>query len=115
MQRSRDEKCVSEMLKYISKIKVYVGEKTKEEFLQDDMCSDACVLMISEIGEKVSVISDSLKERHPEIEWRNIKDMRNVMIHDYEGVNYGLVWDTICEDIPDLERALVQLAEQEEF
>lgn len=104
--KMRDDKYILQMLKYIARLNKYCKNKTLDEFLCDDMCSDACILMISEIGEKESSLSDNFKNEHNDISWAKIKAMRNIMIHNYEGVNLNIVWDTINENIPLLEETL---------
>ena len=109
MGKMRDENYLLEILKYISKINRYIGSKNYDEFMEDDMCSDACVLMLSEIGEKSGCLSTRFKEENNDINWQEIKDMRNIMIHNYEGINYDIVWDTIKEDIPEIEKKVYEI------
>ena len=65
--------------------------------------------MLSEIGERGVKLSDDFKSDNAEIAWQEIKNMRNIMIHDYEGINYNLIWDTINVDIPELGEKLVKI------
>lgn len=48
-------------------------------------------------------------KQHNEIPWQQIKDLRNIVANNYDGVNYRLIWDVIQEDIPDLEKLYVDL------
>lgn len=54
------------------------------------------------IGEAVSRIPQHFKDRHPQIEWRIIKDFRNFIIHDYFGINHQIIWNTIEFRLPEL-------------
>ena len=54
------------------------------------------------IGEAASRVSEEYKLRHPEIEWRILKDFRNFIIHEYFGINNEIVWDTIQLRLSDL-------------
>ena len=63
------------------------------------------------IGEAVSQTPSDYKLLHPEIEWVKIKDYRNILIHEYFGVNDLIVWDTIKFDLPDLKEKILQLLE----
>ena len=115
LDKMRDDKYVLQMLKYISRLNKYCENKTLDEFLYDDMCSDACILMIAEIGEKESSLSDNFKNGHGDIPWSKITAMRNIMVHNYEGVNLNIVWDTIKENIPALEEALSNIIIEKYF
>jgi uncharacterized protein with HEPN domain len=65
------------------------------------------------IGEAASRIPQAYKEKHPHVEWRIIKDFRNFIIHDYFGINYQMVWDTIQFRLPELFASITTLlAEQ---
>jgi len=55
-----------------------------------------------QIGELVSVLSDGFKEENTAIQWREIKLLRNIVAHRYGQVDYDIIWDICCRDIPDL-------------
>ena len=54
------------------------------------------------IGEAVGKLEDHVKERYPEIAWQDIKDFRNLLIHEYFGVDLEIVWTVIQNDLPQL-------------
>ena len=58
------------------------------------------------IGQSVSRLSEALREAHPEINWRSIIGLRNVLVHDYLGMNLECIWDIIERDVPDLQRTV---------
>ena len=62
--------------------------------------------MLTVIGEAAKQVSFSLKEKHPEIPWKEISGMRDKIIHHYFGVDYEAVWLTVITDIPDLEKKI---------
>lgn len=55
------------------------------------MIIDACLMRLIVIGENVSRISDDFKKSHDEIEWREIKDLRNLIAHNYDAVNHNMI------------------------
>ena len=61
------------------------------------------------IGEAANQISDGMRAAHPEIPWRVIVGMRNVLIHDYVQTNYNLVWQTVRNDLPKLREQLLAI------
>ena len=78
-------------------------------FSNNPMIIDACLMKLIVIGENVSRISDDYKKSHNEIEWREIKDLRNLIAHNYDAVNYDMIWEIIHEDIPNLEKLYINL------
>lgn len=78
-------------------------------FSNNPMIIDACLMKLIVIGENVSRISDDYKKSHNEIEWREIKDLRNLIAHNYDVVNYDMIWEIIHEDIPNLEKLYINL------
>ncbi len=54
------------------------------------------------IGEAVARLPENFKQLHPEIDWRDVKAFRNVIVHDYFGIDNSIVWDIIQLNLPDL-------------
>ena len=78
------------------------GVKSEKEFYSDEILKRAVTRALEIIGEASVKLSDEFKIKHPEIEWINLRGLRNRLIHDYAGVDYSIVWTTIQEDIPEL-------------
>src|SRR4030067_1013699 len=75
-----------------------------EEFQNNDMLIDAVIRNFEVIGEATSNIPEEVQEKYPEVEWREAKGFRNVLIHAYFGIDVEAVWDTIEKDIPGLRK-----------
>ena len=58
------------------------------------------------IGQSVDRLSETLREAHPKIDWRSIIGLRNVLGHDYLGINLERIWDIIERDVPDLQQTV---------
>ncbi|MEK7164618.1 MAG: DUF86 domain-containing protein, partial [Patescibacteria group bacterium] len=89
----------------IGLIEEYVDGKSKDDLLTERRLQDVIVRRLQIIGEAVNRISEMFKEiptEHPEIPWRKIKGLRNVVIHDYAKIDFALVWDVIKKDLPEL-------------
>ncbi len=71
-----------------------------EEFLADTKTQDAVLRNLQTMAESTQNLSDALKDSHPEVAWRQIAGFRNVLTHDYLGVNLERVWQTIVTDLP---------------
>lgn len=61
------------------------------------------------MAESAKRVPDDLKEQHPEVAWRDIADFRNIVVHDYLGVDLGVVWEIIRSDLPILQQAVDQM------
>jgi len=90
------------MLDAIEKIDRYLSDVDYEVFAANDMAIDAVVRELEIIGEAARNLSAPFAEEYPEMPWRRIKAMRNVLIHQYFGVNLKVVWDTCHSNLPQL-------------
>lgn len=80
----------------------YTRDLSFEDFVHDDMRTDAVVRQLEIIGEAARQLSNEFCDDHPQIPIRDMVDMRNVLIHDYAGVNLSIVWETCKKDLPQL-------------
>src|SRR3989442_10313641 len=78
----------------------------REAFIHSTLIQDAVLRNLQTIGQSVSRLSNALREAHPEINWRSIIGLRNVLVHDYLGINLERIWDIIEYDVPDLQRTV---------
>ena len=78
------------------------GGVDEDSFLRDETLKRAFVRSIEVMGEAVKQIPDSVRQKHPSVEWRAIAGMRDRLIHAYYGVNYRLVWDAVTNKVPAL-------------
>ena len=100
---------------YIQKIIEYcdIAESLLDEYERDyllfkssksfQLSTSMCIL---QIGEYVSRLSDEFKESHDNIPWRKIKGMRNFAAHQYEHIEFEVLWHTITEELPELKEML---------
>ena len=86
-----------------------------EKFKENYIYRNACCMCIIQIGELAGKLSDGVRKEIPMIPWTAIRGMRNMFAHDYGSMDIERTWATICEDIPELNRACEHyLVEQEE-
>lgn len=97
-----DEARLKHILDAISEIESYTRGIAFEEFAQNSMMKFATIKQLEIIGEAANRISDELKGKYSEIEWRKIVGLRNILIHEYFGVDENVVWGIITKDIPEL-------------
>lgn len=84
-----------------------------ENFVQDERLSRAICRSLEIIGEASNKIDQSLKDRYTFVAWREMSGIRNRIIHNYFGIDYDIVWDTVITDIPQLKEGIVSILEQE--
>ncbi|MCL2634407.1 MAG: DUF86 domain-containing protein [Oscillospiraceae bacterium] len=80
----------------------FKGDCDFTEFSNDFKTISACVFNLSQIGELVSRLDEEFINLYTQIPWRKMKGMRNKIVHDYEGIQYNIVWDVLVEFLPKL-------------
>jgi uncharacterized protein with HEPN domain len=98
----RDDAYLLDILEAARLIVRYVSDKSLDEFTENVQCQDAVIRRFILIGEAANRISVEIQERYPQIPWREMIDMRNLVVHDYEGIDLLIVWDTAHQDLPKL-------------
>ena len=107
MSKRKIELYLQDILDSILAIEDYVREISFEDFINDRKTYSATIREFEIIGEAVNqIINEEIIKRHKHISWRDIKDFRNLLIHEYFGVDFEIVWNTIMEDLPPLKTAV---------
>jgi len=103
------------ILESCEKIILYSNNyKTVEEFFyaNEQLNYNACLTLLSNIGEIINKISNELKEKYKTIEWQKIKDFRNKIAHDYPGLDIYIVYKIIKEDIIILKNKIIEIMKE---
>lgn len=103
---------IKKMIEYINKALRYTKDCDFQTFSNNEEKVDATVFAISQIGELVKNISKETMEKYSQIEWIIIKNLRNKIVHDYEGIKLNFIWDIITEDIVKLKTDLEKILEE---
>jgi uncharacterized protein with HEPN domain len=93
---------VTDILTCIAKIRRYTKGYTFDDFQGDEKTIDSVLRNLEIIGEAARQIPADVKATDPEIPWAEMLTMRNIVIHEYHGVNLSIIWQTIKEDLPPL-------------
>jgi uncharacterized protein with HEPN domain len=97
------------LLDAIGQIESYLAGVSYEQFIKNRMMIDAVVRELEIIGEATNNLSMDIRQSHSEIPARDIVDMRNVLIHEYFGINTKIVWDTCQNELPQLKQVIMKI------
>ncbi len=98
-----------DILECIEKIQKYVSGMTYEDFENDERTVDAVLRNLEIIGEAARNIPSEFRVKYPDIPWRRIVGLRNVVIHEYFGVDLENIWEIVKNDLPDLKQKIKTL------
>ena len=100
---------LSHVMQSIQMIEKYLEGISEEEFLKSEEKQDLITRRLEIIGEAVKQLPEEFKNQHPEVPWRDIGDMRNVLIHVYFDIDYTIVWMTATKLVPELKKQIALL------
>ncbi len=110
MYKKRDDKLyISDILYSIKAIEEYIQEIDYEQFIENRMIYSATIRELEIIGEATGKISQKTKEKYPDIDYRTIKDFRNVLAHEYFGVDMEIVWGIVSSKLPKLKQEILKV------
>lgn len=85
----------------LDRIKQYTASG-RDRFLSDTLIQDGVIRNLQTLAESSRRLSDLIKLKHQEVDWRNIAGFRNVVVHDYLGIDVEQIWDIVEQDLPKL-------------
>jgi uncharacterized protein with HEPN domain len=92
----------------VTRIQEYTSEG-KEVFLSDTKTQDAVLRNLQTLAESTQRISTNLKAAHPEIEWNKVSGLRNILVHDYLGINLVRIWEILQHGLPELKNQVASI------
>ena len=97
---------VQDILNSIDKIQTFTKKMTATQFKNNELVIDAVVRNLEIIGEASKSIPLAVKKLYPDIPWAQMSGMRNILIHEYFGVDVKIVWHTAKKSLPSLRKQL---------
>ena len=98
------------LIESIDKIKQYSSDfNDSEEFYHDSKSFDATMMQFVVIGETISRLDENFKNTQNQIPWQKIKDFRNIIAHDYFGIDADEIWDIINEKLLPLKKEILKI------
>ena len=93
---------LDDMITACERIQRYVAGRSREAFEKDEQAFDAVLKNLEVIGEASKRIPSPFRDSHPEIGWREISGLRDIIVHQYFGLDLDIVWDVVAKRVPDL-------------
>jgi len=97
---------IEHMLDCLQRISEYV--ESKEQFYASRLVQDAVVRNLQVMAESSQRLADDIKKAYPDIPWKQISGFRNILVHDYLGVDLDVIWSVVEQELPRLEQALTK-------
>lgn len=97
------------ILESIRNIETYTMNMPKEKFMRLKMRKDAVLKNLEIIGEATKRLSVGLKEKNSQVVWRKIAGLRDILTHQYFGIDDDTVWEVIIKDLPRLKEDIQEI------
>ncbi len=99
---------IDDIIEAIEKIERYTKNLDFDLWCQDEKTVDAVIRNIEIIGEASAHLPDEVYKQFNDVPWHMMRAIRNILIHEYFGVDLEIIWKTVKEDLPDLKKRLLK-------
>jgi len=104
---------IDDILEAIHQIQTYIVDLDEDAFARDRKTQDAVIRNLEIIGEAAGNLPEQFQKTAPDIDWRKIKGLRNILIHEYFGINIPIIWDVVQSKLGPLEAACRKLLKKD--
>ncbi len=102
---------IQHIIESINWIEKDINGLTEEDFMDNVLVQDAVIRRLEIVGEAVKNLPEEYKQNHPQIAWSKAMGMRNILIHEYFGVDIQVVWSTITTVLPEFKKQIESLSD----
>jgi uncharacterized protein with HEPN domain len=100
---------IDDILAAIQRIETYVADMDYPRFANDAKTCDAVIRNLEIIGEAARSLPDEFKLKYPDAEWKKMSGLRNILVHEYFGINNAIVWDIVTTKLGPLKSVCLAL------
>ena len=104
---------IGDILECIHRIQRHTQGMGFGEFEDDEKTIDSVLRNLEIIGEASRHVPREIKNRYADLPWMEMYTMRNIVIHEYHGVNLSIIWQTVTEDLPAIIPQLEEILEEQ--
>jgi uncharacterized protein with HEPN domain len=105
----RDDQRLQDILEALDSVAKMIAGRTEREFLDDEVLRYAVAQRLTVVGEAAGRLSPEISERNPSIPWADIVGFRNILVHQYFGIYWPLVWQTAKDHAPALRAQIAEI------
>lgn len=109
MKKRDSRDYLHDILESVDDVESFVEGMSFEEFVKDRKTKNAVLRSIEVIGEASRQLPVALREKYPEVPWKEIIGMRDKLIHGYSGIDFETVWKATKEDVPSLKKLIQKI------
>ena len=103
---------LEDILSAIAKVASFTAGMSREQFAEDAKTFDAVVRNLEIIGEAAKRLPEEIRSRSPQIEWRKVAGLRDILIHKYSAIDVDIIWDVVQNKLPTLRQQVREILEQ---
>lgn len=105
----RDHQRLHDILEALDSVAKMIGGRTEAEFLGNETLCYAIAHRLTVVGEAAGRLSPEVRERNPSVPWADIVGLRNILVHEYFGIHWPLVWQTAVDHAPVLRARIAEI------
>jgi len=111
--KNRNMLYLTDIIESINKIEAYIKGIDYDSFCCNEMMFDAVIRNLEIIGEASKNVSDEIKSKYPEIPWKQMTGVRNILIHEYFGVDESIIWEIVTRDLQETKPLILKVIQEE--